>query len=179
MTLRRSTVALACLAVACCSPPAPEPTPAPPAARPAATAVPASTPLAPSPADWIDAAQTPGDWSYRPVSGGSLAQFGMRGKPVLGLGCMATSRRVALIRYDTQSARDVPMIVRTETADRTLTAKPSQDGNDVSTALQARDPLLDAMALSKGRFAVEVSGAQALYVPSWPEVTRVIEDCRG
>ena len=44
--------------------------------------------------------------------------------------------------------------------------------------MPARDPLLDAMAFSKGRFALEVAGLPTLYVPSYPEVTRVIEDCR-
>jgi len=44
--------------------------------------------------------------------------------------------------------------------------------------LPATDPLLDAMAISKGRFAVQTGGETTLYVPSWPEVTRVIEDCR-
>jgi hypothetical protein len=44
--------------------------------------------------------------------------------------------------------------------------------------IPARDPLLDAMAFSKGRFAVEVTGGAPLYVPAYPEVTRVIEDCR-
>jgi len=38
--------------------------------------------------------------------------------------------------------------------------------------------LLDAMALSKGRFAVELEGEAALYLPAWAEVSRVIEDCR-
>jgi hypothetical protein len=35
------------------------------------------------------------------------------------------------------------------------------------------------MALSKGRFAVEVDGEAPLYLPSYAEVSRVIEDCRG
>ncbi len=48
----------------------------------------------------------------------------------------------------------------------------------LAITLNARDPLFDAMAISKGRFAVEVGGEATLYVPSWPEVTRVIEDCR-
>ena len=39
-------------------------------------------------------------------------------------------------------------------------------------------PLLDAMAITRGRFAVEVEGEPGLYVPAWAEVTRVIEDCR-
>jgi hypothetical protein len=34
------------------------------------------------------------------------------------------------------------------------------------------------MALSKGRFAVQTLGLPALYIPAWPEITRVIEDCR-
>ena len=47
-----------------------------------------------------------------------------------------------------------------------------------AAGLPARDPLLDAMAFSKGRFAVEVAGLPTLYLPSWIEVSRVIEDCR-
>ncbi|MGE5953581.1 MAG: hypothetical protein ACM308_08200 [Qipengyuania vulgaris] len=41
-----------------------------------------------------------------------------------------------------------------------------------------KSPLLDAMALTKGRFAVETPGLPTLYLPAWAEVTRVIEDCR-
>jgi len=39
--------------------------------------------------------------------------------------------------------------------------------------------LLDAMAFSRGRFATAASGAPMLTVPSAPEVTRVVEDCRS
>ena len=38
--------------------------------------------------------------------------------------------------------------------------------------------LLDAMAFSRGRFAIDVNGLPSLYLPAWPEVGRVIEDCR-
>ena len=48
----------------------------------------------------------------------------------------------------------------------------------LAVTLDARDPLLDAMAFSRGRFAIEVAGQPALYLPSWSEVGRVIEDCR-
>ena len=41
----------------------------------------------------------------------------------------------------------------------------------------ARDPLLDQMAFSRGRFML-LAGGQAAIVPAWPEVSRVIEDCR-
>ena len=73
----------------------------------------------------------------------------------------------------------VPMRILTETATRILTAQ--NTGGQlpmVATTLNANDRLLDAMALSKGRFAVEVPGLPTLYIPSWAEVTRVIEDCR-
>ncbi len=48
----------------------------------------------------------------------------------------------------------------------------------MAVAIPARDPILDAMALTKGRFAIEAQGTQTLYIPAWAEVTRVIEDCR-
>ncbi len=50
---------------------------------------------------------------------------------------------------------------------------------DGGIALAATDPLLDAMAFSRGRFTVEVPGTTALVLPSHAEVGRVIEDCRG
>jgi len=71
------------------------------------------------------------------------------------------------------------MTIRPETATRTLSAAPDGAADPQLVAeLPARDPLLDAMALSKGRFAVAVEGAAPLILPSWAEVSRVIEDCR-
>lgn len=180
MTNSHAATALACFALAGCVPPAPEPTPAPPAA-PAARAAPqnqsAITVTLP-PTDWIDAPQTPGNWSYARVDGGSLARFGTGGNAVFGLGCMAGSRRLALLRYGSAATAGMPMVIRTETVDRTFSAQPSNDGQAVSAGLPSGDPLLDAMAFSRGRFAVEVQGSAPLYLPSWPEVSRVIEDCR-
>jgi hypothetical protein len=48
----------------------------------------------------------------------------------------------------------------------------------VSADLQAFDPFLDAVASSRGRIGFSSSGLAALVVPPWPEVGRVIEDCR-
>lgn len=179
MRLRATSAALACLIIACCSAPAPQPTPGPPTARPAARPSPVASPRpVPTSTQWIDAPQTPGDWRYAPVDGGSIARFGNGGAPIFGIGCMANSRRVALLRYDVAPAGASTMVVRTEFFDRSVATQPSNDGNAISAALASNDALLDAMAFSKGRFAVEVAGAQTLYLPSWPEVTRVIEDCR-
>jgi hypothetical protein len=69
--------------------------------------------------------------------------------------------------------------VLTEFESRSLDAIPARsDPASIVARLPAQDPLLDAMAFSKGRFALEVAGLQTLYVPSWAEITRVIEDCR-
>jgi hypothetical protein len=66
--------------------------------------------------------------------------------------------------------------IRSETATSTLQA--SAADRELSAAIAAGDPLLDAMALSKGKFAVETAGLPPLFLPSWAEVSRVIEDCR-
>ncbi len=92
--------------------------------------------------------------------------------------CDRAGSRIDFWRAGT-SAAPRAMIVRTETAARTLQLVQAQDTNPyLTTGMSARDPLLDAMALSKGRFAVEVEGMRTLYLPAWTEVSRVIEDCR-
>ena len=178
MRFRATIAAIACLAVTCCVGPAPQPsrTPTTPRPTPTPTRAPAPTPV-PTSTQWADQPQTPGDWRYSRVDGGSIARFG-NGTPVFGLGCMANTRRVALLRYGVPATGAGSMIIRTEFFDRSVATQPSNDGRDQSAALEANDQLLDAMAFSKGRFAVEMAGAPVLYLPSWPEVTRVIEDCR-
>jgi hypothetical protein len=85
---------------------------------------------------------------------------------------------ILFTRTGRPAKRDLAMTVRTETAQRVLAAQQSTPAL-VAVAVAANDPLLDAMALSKGRFAVEVEGEPTLYLPSHAEVSRVIEDCRS
>lgn len=127
----------------------------------------------------MDAPQTPGDWFFTATATSSTASFGLpETEPLFGLRCDFASRTVTLIQ-EGEARGPVPMTIRTETADRTLTAQPmGTQLPGISVSLQARDPILDAMALSKGRFAVQTQGQPALFIPAWPEVTRVIEDCR-
>ena len=177
MPFRRSiAVALSLSAAACVAPRTPPPTP-----EPVATATPRPAP-SPSPAaiydSWMDVPQTPGDWYYVRTATGSAARFGApQSEGQFALLCTPASRSIALVRYGA-FAGDTPMTVRTETATRTLAAARAGDEGGMRAVLAARDPLLDAMAFSKGRFAIEAAGASTLYLPSWPEVTRVIEDCR-
>ena len=174
--LGKAALLVACLGVACCTPPAPVPAPPPPA-PPVRTAPP--PPPTPEYENWLDAPQTGGDWSYTDGAGLSYALFGPAGEAArLGLECRKADRVVRVVRAG-NAASDVAMRIRTETAERMLTGVPSPDGRPMIIAtLQANDRLLDAMAFSRGRFAVETSGLDTLYVPAWAEVTRVIEDCR-
>ena len=105
----------------------------------------------------------------------SVARFG---NDALVLSCNREAAAVTLIRPGAGEDQ-VPMTVQTSTLSRTLSAA-AQPGPPpmIALTLQARDSLLDAMAFSRGRFAIETAGLPTLYAPSWPEVSRVIEDCR-
>lgn len=148
--------------------PAPAPTPAP-------TSKPQPQPQ-PTYDNWMDAPQTPGDWSYQNSGSTSEARFGETpSRPVFAMRCEKAVKIVSLIRI-AQTSRKAEMQVLTETANRTFPTSYSGDG--VAAKIPANDRFLDAIAFSKGRFAVKVSGAYTVYIPAWPEVTRIIEDCR-
>ncbi|XKH13447.1 hypothetical protein ACFFDA_28855 [Novosphingobium sp. BL-52-GroH] len=166
-----SSSLLAALLAGCVPPPAmPTPTPtAAPAPRPTQRPVPAP----PLPADWRDAPITPGDWTYAANAGGSVASFG---GGLFALRCDLQGRGVTLTRAATAGARPGSLNVTTSNASRALSAQGTSAG--IEATLPARDPLLDSMAFSRGRFVVAAPGEPTLYVPSWTEVTRVIEDCR-
>ncbi len=172
-----------CLAASGCT--APAPPPLPPVAKPAPKQVPNPTPEpvtldpAPSFTNWMDAPVTPGDWSYTAEARGGLAQFGVAGAaPLLWMRCDRARGTVTLSRAGTAPAA-VPVRIITETETRLLNGLPQRDGTAALTVtLPAASSFLDAIAFSKGRFAFETPGLPTLYVPSWPEVTRVIEDCR-
>lgn len=163
--------ALAVAAVGCV--PAPQPTPSPaPAPEPAPTPTPAPTPVPlPFAGNWMDAPLTPGDWRY---AGSTATYSAPDGRVLLTMRCAGGA--VALDRAGEGTSASPSFILRSETVSRSLS--PTSTGGGIGTTLQAHDPLLDAIAFSKGRFAVENAGLPPLYIPSYPEVTRVIEDCR-
>jgi len=109
------------------------------------------------------AAVAPGEWRYVVTATGSQALFAN----AVELRCERSARRVQLRRIAPGIA-PAPMIVATDTAERTIAA----DG-----WIDARDPLLDAIAFSRGRFILSGSG-ERLVLPVFPEVARSIHDCR-
>lgn len=178
MTAVRVLIAgVAVLALAGCVPPAAEAPPAPQAAPAPVETTPApvaEAPPAPFYANWIDAPATPGDWRWRNNGGESFAEFlSPTGQLLFQFNCTA-ERDMVLAMTSTNLAGN-RLQIRTETLDRALPAAAREGW--LETRLDVADPLLDAMAFSRGRFAVE-AGTRALYLPAYPEVTRVIEDCR-
>ncbi len=170
--------ALALIAVlgSCAAPPPPAPTPAPlPAPRPR----PAPPPVVKGPADWRDAPATAGDWRWGQEGGRSVARYGPGlADTRISLSCDPAAHVVTLSLPGIGTGPE-PLTVTTTSLRRVLNAAPALiDPPTLQTQLAAADPLLDAMAFSRGRLMVEAPGFTALYLPSWPEVSRVIEDCR-
>lgn len=170
-----SSTALLLLA-SCVGPPrdAPREYVAPPApvARPAP--LPAPAPLS---SDWRDWPVTPGDWRYMRAAGGSSATFGRGGQDwTLRLTCRLAQREIVMERPGADARG---LTVRTTTLTRAVPASATGGAQTVAAALPVNDPLLDAMGYSRGRFIVEGGAASPLVIPAWPEVLRVVEDCRG
>ena len=185
--LLASTAALiGALALSACIPPAPQPTPVPsPAPTPSPVAQPTQAPpqvAAPTYDNWMDAPQTPGDWSYAREAEETLATFGTDRSPegtALIIRCHLPTRRVGIARPGSATG-PVQMRIRTETQDGVLAAQMVDGATSLlAVEVNAGHNLLDAIAFSKGRFAVETDTLPPLYVPAYPEITRVVEDCRG
>ena len=167
-------VSVLVLALAGCVAQAPPPPPAPP---------PQPSPAPPPPVseDWRDIPLTPGDWSYRAIDGGSIAQFGTGGTPaVFAMRCDAAARRIVLSRAATAPAGPATLAFTTSAQSFALAGQPGAGlPPSLEATLAAGDRRLDMLAFSRGRFVVATQGEPRLVIPAWPEVGRVVEDCRG
>ena len=105
---------------------------------------------------------TPGQWTYAASATGSEARYGA----AFSLRCDRATRTVIISR---PGAAPTVLTIATDSVTRNL---------PVGGRLLANDPLLDAIAFSRGRFLVSEGGA-TLAIPTWPEAARSIEDCRS
>jgi len=105
---------------------------------------------------------TSGQWSYVATAIGSEARYGS----LFAMRCDRATRTVIISR---PGAAPAVMTIATDSVTRNL---------PVGGRLLANDPLLDAIAFSRGRFLVS-GGGVTLAIPSWPEAARSIEDCRS
>lgn len=153
--------------------------------RPPVAPAPPPVAVTPPPAvsgNWEDWPFSPGDWAYRQDARGSVALFGPPGADAQFLvRCDMKERKIFASRSGAfpqgESGR---MTIRATTGLQTYPVANTQGTSAyVAAELQPMDRHLDAMAFSRGRFVVSVKGASDLVVPSWPELARVVEDCRG
>ncbi len=161
---------------ACASPPKPVPQPLP---MPPRVVIPRPIQQTPPPADWRNAPASAGDWRWSREGSLSVARFGDTATGTrLSLTCDMNNRTVTL-RRTAAAAGPVPLSITATSQRRVLSAAPtSETPSVIAVSLAASDRLLDAMAFSRGRFMVEAPGLAPLFLPSWPELSRVIEDCR-
>lgn len=110
-------------------------------------------------------------------AGRSTARYGLPGQPSLvAVSCNTATRTTNLWR--TGTARDGAALIVTATSTRRMLPTTSSETSGLTASLAASDRLLDAIAFSRGRFMLEAPGNPPLYLPSWPELSRVVEDCR-
>jgi hypothetical protein len=118
-----------------------------------------------------------GNWTYGSTNDGSEATFSnASGQPQLTIRCTRSTRRVAILKA--ASSASPSLWVWTSSEKMSLPATYDSSTSLVSTDLGAYDPLLDAIASSRGRIGFSSSGLEALVVPPWADIARVIEDCR-
>lgn len=177
--MRLKYLALASLIglAACSSPPPPEP-PKPVVVKP--VVVPPTQPpaLIQPRGEWGDWPLSAGDWVYRQDDRGSIALFGTPGADALvTLRCDTGRQRIYLSRA---ADGGNTITVRSSSTMKQLSAGPTGGAPPyVAAEIMPRDAILDAMIYSRGRIAIEVPGALSIAIPSWTEIAKVVEDCRG
>ncbi|MFN4356901.1 hypothetical protein [Sphingopyxis alaskensis] len=161
--LRHATVAAGALVLAGCAaipqPAAPPPAPGPAAPAPTPAPLPTPTP------GWEDRAVDRGAWRYDAASRTAAFVPTASASPLLTMACSGGGIRLT-------AALDGAVSLRTSAGTDQLRFERG------SATLPSRDPRLDRIAFSRGRFALETPGGGALTLPVQAEIGRVIEDCR-
>jgi hypothetical protein len=136
-----------------------------------------ATPATAAAVDISTATPSDGRWTYATVPGGSEVTFAnATALPQLTIRCARATRQVTISKPATGAA---PFIfLWTSGLTRNVPASFNPATARISATLSAFDVLLDAVAFTRGRLAVSVSGQPPLVLPAWSEAARVIEDCR-
>lgn len=128
--------------------------------------------------EWATCPVLDGEWAYRAAVAGQNATADFHtsdGEHLLEIRCEPEDGGV-VISAANNSNDAAQILFRTETQSRIVTGETSEGW--ISTSFAAGDDLLDAIAFSHSRFAVEVEGDASYILPTRPEITRIIEDCR-
>ncbi len=156
--------------------------PPPPAREPAPMPKPVIvTPAQPllQTGDWTVWRLAAGEWVYRRDERGSVALFGVSGENAkVTLRCDTSRKRVYLAREG--SATIGKTVIRSSSSMKEFAANPTGGTPPyLASEIMPNDPILDAMAFSRGRIAIEVTGQPPVAIPSWAEITKIVEDCRA
>ena len=128
--------------------------------------------------DPANAAPISGTWSYSNSAASTVARFvNAAAQPQLSISCVRLARQLVIAKPASVAAPF--MLLWTSSTSRSYPASFDPATGVVSVRLAPYDPVLDAIAFSRARIAVTLTGTQPLVVPNEPEVTRVIEDCRA
>jgi len=181
MKLRFSSIMVLALLGACAVPPPPDAETAsvPEAQNPAVPAQPARPALVQPTGSWIDWPITAGDWVYRRDTRGSIALFGQAGADALvTLRCDRQRGRIYLARSSSQKAANFTL--RSSARLKQLAAQTTAGSMPyVAAEIMPDDPIMDALAYSRGRIALETTGELSIALPVWSEIGRIVEDCRS
>jgi len=151
------------------------------AQTPAPTSVQTPTPAPVAPPaipDMSTATPIVGNWNYASTSDGSEAVFlNSTAQPQVILHCARATRRVTISKPATGAAPFLSIWTSAQT--RNMPASYNPATARISADFTSSDSLLDAIAFSRGRIGIGISGEPLLAVPAWAEAARVIEDCRA
>lgn len=119
-----------------------------------------------------------GSWTYSATGDGSEASFAdSSGVAQIVVHCARATRHVSIAKPASGAAPFVN--VWTSSLERSEAASFNPATGRLTIDLSAADPLLDALANSRGRLGFIVGNEPALVIPAWAEAARVIEDCRA
>lgn len=130
--------------------------------------------------DWTEWPLAKGDWVYREDDRGSIALFGPpNAEATFIIRCDRARNQLFLSREGVVAESGAQMTLRASSGLQSYPARNSGGAlNYAAIALPVTDYMMDRIAFSRGRFAVETNGLQSLAIPIWPEFIRVVEDCR-
>ena len=138
----------------------------------------AQVPMQPAQTDFSYWPVSPGRWTYRAVTGGSEAAFvDGAGATRMVIACGKLTRLVTLSRISAAPASSLSFWTSSDS--RNLASRFDQPSGRIIAQVGGMDPLLDAIAFSRGRFAVSMPGSPALVLPAGIEIAHVVEDCRA
>jgi hypothetical protein len=119
-----------------------------------------------------------GNWTYAATPEGSDATFAnASGSPQLFVHCTKATRRVSISKPASSAAPTIS--IWTSSLTRSVPSSFNPAAARLTVDLSNYDPLLDAIATSRGRIGFSVGNDSALVLPAWAEAAHVIEDCRA